>query len=576
MKKYSTLFLSSAALLASLAQSPIVAANNEVSTSEQTQTTSTTTTTQTTVTTQEETSVQVVEENQPILQAENLVVAGPLTASQTGTTLSIFYNRPPEQKEARIYHGVWSDENGQDDIKWYLAGDTQTDIDLTAHHGHGKYHIHSYTNIQGKSTFLKGTTVTVSDFMPKISSGVGTKGYLDIHIKNISSQVAEVFVPTWSVKNGQDDIQWYAATKNADGTYSLRVNLKQHNFDQELYEFHIYTKSSPQAPLTYLAKASHFVKPHHIPTFQDPALSITNLNAGRGVYQVTIQERDHTKKIQSVEVATWSTHNQNNLKWRSASFNNGIFSVPVDFTEHQSHQGHYQNHVYVTYTDGTRVGYTANSVNLTSARLPVQFSNHCHTVGKMDVTFKNIYSNQPVRYAVWSYEGDQDDLVWYQAAKSTATTYKGTIPLANHRGTGTYHVHVYQGDTGLGTFTMQVSASQRTTEPNTYPYGECTWGTKETAPWAGNWWGNAGQWGASARRAGFKTGKTPKVGAIAVWSGANGYGWGYGHVAVVTAVGSTTNIRVKESNYGGHRYVGDFRGWFNPIADGVTEYIYPN
>lgn len=123
---------------------------------------------------------------------------------------------------------------------------------------------------------------------------------------------------------------------------------------------------------------------------------------------------------------------------------------------------------------------------------------------------------------------------------------------------------------------MQISASQRSTEPNTYPHGECTWGTKEAAPWAGNWWGNAGQWGASARRAGFKTGKTPKVGAIAVWSGANGYGWGYGHVAVVTAVENSSKIRVKESNYSGRRYVGDFRGWFNPIADGVTEYIYPN
>ncbi|TCD45884.1 hypothetical protein D3X11_06730 [Streptococcus sp. X16XC17] len=43
-----------------------------------------------------------------------------------------------------------------------------------------------------------------------------------------------------------------------------------------------------------------------------------------------------------------------------------------------------------------------------------------------------------------------------------------------------------------------------------------------------------------------------------------------------TQVESAMRIRVKESNYAGKQYVGDFRGWFNPVADGVTTYIYPN
>lgn len=109
-----------------------------------------------------------------------------------------------------------------------------------------------------------------------------------------------------------------------------------------------------------------------------------------------------------------------------------------------------------------------------------------------------------------------------------------------------------------------------------YPPGECTWGVQKTVGWVGSYWGNGGQWAASAAAAGFRVGSEPQVGAVAVWSGANGYGGGYGHVAVVTAVESSTSIRVLESNYGGNRFVGDFRGWFNPVADGVTAYIYPN
>ena len=107
---------------------------------------------------------------------------------------------------------------------------------------------------------------------------------------------------------------------------------------------------------------------------------------------------------------------------------------------------------------------------------------------------------------------------------------------------------------------------------SSYPVGECTWGAKILAPWAGDYWGNGGQWAASAAAAGFRTGSQPQVGAIACWNDG-----GYGHVAVVTAVQSTTSIQVSESNYNGIRSIGNYRGWFNPTtAQGTVTYIYPN
>ena len=69
------------------------------------------------------------------------------------------------------------------------------------------------------------------------------------------------------------------------------------------------------------------------------------------------------------------------------------------------------------------------------------------------------------------------------------------------------------------------------TNASSYPTGECTWGAKTLAPWAGDYWGNGAQWATSAAAAGFRTGSTPQVGAIACWNDG-----GYGHVAVVTAV----------------------------------------
>ena len=112
------------------------------------------------------------------------------------------------------------------------------------------------------------------------------------------------------------------------------------------------------------------------------------------------------------------------------------------------------------------------------------------------------------------------------------------------------------------------------TNASSYPVGKCTWGAKTLAPWAGDYWGNGGQWAASAAAAGFRTGSTPQVGAIASWDDG-----GYGHVAVVTAVESSTRIQVSECNYDGSgtQPIGNYRGWFNPTASrGTVRYIYPN
>ena len=120
--------------------------------------------------------------------------------------------------------------------------------------------------------------------------------------------------------------------------------------------------------------------------------------------------------------------------------------------------------------------------------------------------------------------------------------------------------------------THKVSAAST---PNTYPVGQCTWGVKSLAPWAGNNWGNAKNWIASARAAGHSVGTTPVAGAIAVWPNDGG---GYGHVAYVTSASGVNSIQVMESNYAGNMLIGNYRGTFDPTSSahgGSVFYIYP-
>ena len=118
-------------------------------------------------------------------------------------------------------------------------------------------------------------------------------------------------------------------------------------------------------------------------------------------------------------------------------------------------------------------------------------------------------------------------------------------------------------------------AAPAASTPDTYPVGQCTWGAKSLAPWAGNNWGNAKDWIASAQAAGHSVGTTPVAGAIAVWPNDGG---GYGHVAYVTSASGANSIQVMESNYAGNMLIGNYRGTFDPTSSahgGSVFYIYP-
>ena len=77
-----------------------------------------------------------------------------------------------------------------------------------------------------------------------------------------------------------------------------------------------------------------------------------------------------------------------------------------------------------------------------------------------------------------------------------------------------------------------------------FPYGYCTWyvAQKRYVPWSGN----AGSWLYNAKAMGYRTGRTPAVGAMVVTT-ENRF---YGHVALVEKV-SGGNITVSEMNYVG-------------------------
>ena len=122
----------------------------------------------------------------------------------------------------KIEYAIWSHENGQDDLKWIQAQDYQTDISLQNFKA-GQYAIHAYITIDAKSVFLQGLDVNITRPKPSLTTNISEQGVLDIAIQNIAPDTQEVLLPVRSNTNGQDDIKWYTAQRQADGTYTALV-----------------------------------------------------------------------------------------------------------------------------------------------------------------------------------------------------------------------------------------------------------------------------------------------------------------------------------------------------------------
>ena len=99
--------------------------------------------------------------------------------------------------------------------------------------------------LDGKRTYITETTATVpeSQVAGELTITNQTSNGFDVVVTNVSGggkTVQEVRVPIWSDKNGQDDLTWYHADKQSDGSYKVHVDKASHKGDAGTYAVHLY------------------------------------------------------------------------------------------------------------------------------------------------------------------------------------------------------------------------------------------------------------------------------------------------------------------------------------------------
>lgn len=256
----------------------------------------------------------------------------------------------------KVMHAVWSAKNDQDDLIWYQV---PADGQLTAKYtgDYGTYLIHTYAVINGQMTCISATSINVPK--PEIKATVTKENDVKVKVtvSNVPVYVTGITIPVWTSLNGQDDIKWYQAIKQSDGTYILTFSPKEHNFESGHYNIHIYGQSQVSHSLEALSSTSG-VDLSTDKYVIAPSVTVQNHDANGGTLKVRVAESENTKKIKSVTVAAWSEINQSNLHWYTTSdVYDGVVTVMVNKKNHGYIKGNYTVHVYVDFTDNTTSGF---------------------------------------------------------------------------------------------------------------------------------------------------------------------------------------------------------------------------
>ena len=284
-----------------------------------------------------------------------------------------------------------------------------------------------------------------------------TVGSFDVVISNVKAPngVETVSVPIWSEINGQDDIIWYTANRQNNGTYTVNVKASAHKNSTGLYNIHLYyiqkdgqlTGVGGTTTQVFIGKTPEQLKPK-------ASFAIENNNAKAGTFDAVITNISAPLGVREVLVPSWSLENgQDDLIWHKATKQtDGSYRVTIKASEHKGTKGNYRADAYIVDTSNNR-HYIAEKVVAVDYARPsgvLTIENNNTAAGTFDAVVRNIVAPTGLKEVLvpsWSLAGGQDDLIWHKATRQADGSYRVTIKATDHKNsTGKYRADAYLVD----------------------------------------------------------------------------------------------------------------------------------
>ena len=398
----------------------------------------------------------------------------------------------------------WSLVGGQDDLIWHKAtrqadGSYRVTIKASDHkNSTGRYRADAYiVDDFNNHHYISEKVVDVRQSRPTASLTIENNnistGSFDAVIRNVVAPtgVKEILVPSWSLENGQDDLVWHKANRQADGSYRVTIKASDHKNSLGNYRADLYVVDNDNNR-HYVTETIVTVK-HDKPT---GIISVVNNNKDTGTFDVIIKDVYNPKGVRTVQVPTWSDKDgQDDLRWYEATRQaNGDYKVSVKASDHKNSTGKYHVHLYYIQNDGSRVGVgtTTTEVEFRNAKTKTLASikNVNSGAGTYTVTVDQAPQGRQIkniRVAAWS-KAHQENLYWYSATPTGMHT-EITVSANNHgneAGNYTTHVYVDYKDGGVEGFNLgQTALSPRNQKVNP----QTTYYSQRDPRWAGKYYG---------------------------------------------------------------------------------------
>ena len=235
-----------------------------------------------------------------------------------------------------------------------------------------------------------------------------TLGSFDVVISNVKAPngVETVSVPIWSEINGQDDIIWYKATRQADGSYRVTIKATDHKNSLGNYRADLYIVDNANQR-HYVTETIVDVK-HNKPV---GTISVVNNNKDTGTFDVIISDVYSPKGVRTVQVPIWSEKDgQDDIRWYEATRQaNGTYTVNVQATNHKNSTGLYNIHLYYILNDGSQVGVGGTTTTLEFRNAKTKTQTYITNVNSEAGSYTVVVDQAPqgrqiknIRVAVWS------------------------------------------------------------------------------------------------------------------------------------------------------------------------------
>ena len=281
-----------------------------------------------------------------------------------------------------------------------------------------------------------------------------TLGSFDVVISNVKAPngVQTVSVPIWSEINGQDDIIWYTANRQNNGTYTVNVKASAHKNSTGLYNVHLYyiqkdgqlTGVGGTTTQVFIGKTPEQLKPK-------ASFAIENNNAKAGTFDAVITNISAPLGVKEVLVPSWSLENgQDDLIWHKATKqNDGSYRVTIKASEYKGNKGNYRADAYIVDNANNRHYIAEKVVSVDYARPSgvLTIENNNTAAGTFDAVVRNIVAPTGLKEVLvpsWSLAGGQDDLIWHKATRQADGSYRVTIKATDHKNsTGKYRADAY-------------------------------------------------------------------------------------------------------------------------------------